>query len=265
MNEFQNTELTYLCHMKHNLLIILLFLSFYASEAQVLNIERERIKTDTTGWSGTGKLTFNLISNTKKFTEGGLRTHIQFKTKRSLCLALTEYELIKSEDDDFSNKGMVHLRYNYKLNSVLTAEAFTQAQFNKVLNLNFRGLTGAGLRAKVLGFDNFRLYTGAAYMFEYEEPVAPNPHEYNHRLSSYLSFTIKVNSGFSLINTLYYQPLLSGFSDYRISTNLDMVIRISKKLSYVTTLEYLSDNRPLPEMPRNIYSFKNSLLFDFGR
>lgn len=251
--------------MKNILLVILLFLAFNTCDAQVLNIERERIKTDTTGWSGTGKLSFNLIKNTKKFNEGGLRTHLQYKTMRSLYLALTEYELIQSEDDEFSNKGMIHLRYNYKLNSVFTAEAFTQAQFNKVLNLNFRGLTGAGMRAKILGFNNFRLYTGASYMYEYEEPVHPNPHEYNHRMSSYISFTIKPNQGFSLINTMYFQPLIGDFSDYRISLNLDMVIRISQRLSYITSLEYLSDNRPLPEMPRNIYSFKNGLLFDFGK
>ena len=252
--------------MKFRLFLILIILGFvFMVQAQVLNIERERIVTDTTGWSGTGKLTLNLISNIKQFTEMGVKAHVQYKTKRSLSLALSDYEVIKSDKDDFSNKGLQHFRYNYKINKLLTAEGFTQAQFNKVLNLNFRGLVGAGMRFSLLKLDHLRLYSGLAYMYEYEEPSKEYPIERNHRMSSYLSLTYRMNKNFKLVNTSYYQPRIDYFADYRLSNNLDILLKITQRLSYVMTLEYILDNKPLPGIPRNIYSLKNGLVFDFGK
>ncbi|MDY0103146.1 MAG: DUF481 domain-containing protein [Lentimicrobium sp.] len=252
--------------MKVRLLLLwLVFGMLFTAESQVLNIERERIVTDTTGWSGTGKFSFNLISNVQKFTELGLNLHVQYKTKRSLWLALSDYEVIKSSVSDFSNKGLQHFRYNYKLNNAFTAEAFSQVQFNKVLNLNFRGLAGAGLRIKILGKEQFRLYSGLAYMFEYEEPSKLDFVEYNHRISTYLSMTYRLNDNFTLINTSYYQPRIDYFTDFRFSDNLDIIFKITKRMSYVLSLEYIIDNKPLPGIPGDIYSLKNSLVFDFGK
>lgn len=252
--------------MKFRIFLISVGLGFVSIvQGQVLNIERERIVTDTTGWSGTGKVTLNLINNIQQFTEMGINAHVQYKTERSLWLALSDYEVIKSDESDFSNKGLQHFRYNYKINKLLTAEAFTQAQFNKVLNLNFRGLAGAGLRFKLLKMDNLRMYSGVAYMFEYEEPSHEYEIERNHRLSTYLSLSYRMNENFKLVNTVYYQPRFDYFADYRISNNLDIVLKITQRMSYVMSLEYILDNKPLPGIPRNIYSLKNSLVFDFGK
>ncbi len=246
-------------------LVTLFSIAVAFADAQVLNIERERIKTDTTGWSGSGGLSINLISNTQRFTEIALGAHLQYKTNRSLTLALSDYEIIKSETDDFSNKGMQHFRYNYKMTKVVTWEAFTQAQFNKVLNLKFRGLLGSGPRFKILGLESFRVYSGIAYMIEYEVPEGDDNAETSQRFSSYISLTFKVGDGFSLINTTYFQPKISTFSDHRVSNNTDLVFKITRHLSYALAFEHLTDTRPLPEVPTNIYSLKNKLLLDFGK
>lgn len=246
-------------------LVSLFSMAIAIADAQVLNIERERIKTDTTGWSGTGGLSVNLISNTQRFTEIALGAHLQYKTNRSLTLALSDYEIIKSETDDFSNKGMQHFRYNYKINKTLTWEALAQAQFNKVLNLKFRGLLGTGARFKVLGHESFRVYTGIAYMLEYEIPEGDGKKETSNRFSSYISLTFKVGDGFSLINTTYFQPKISSFKDHRVANNTDLVFKITKHLSYALAFEHLTDSRPLPGVPENIYSLKNKLLLDFGK
>lgn len=250
--------------MKH-LLFALFTLSVAALNAQVLNIERQRIKTDTTGWSGSGGLSVNLLSNTRRFTEIALGVHLQYKTDRSLILALSDYEIIKSETDDFSNKGMQHFRYNYKLNKVVTWEAFTQAQFNKVLNLKFRGLLGSGPRFKILGLESFRIYSGIAWMLEYEIPEGNLKAETNNRFSSYISLTFKVGDGFSLINTTYFQPKISFFGDRRIANNTDLVFKITKHLSYALSFEHLTDTQPMPGTPSTVYALKNKLLLDFGK
>jgi hypothetical protein len=77
--------------------------------------------------------------------------------------------------------------------------------------------------------------------------------------------TFRLNGNFTLINTSYYQPRIDYFTDFRFSDNLDIIFKITKRMSYVLSLEYIIDNKPLPGIPGDIYSLKNSLVFDFGK
>lgn len=253
------------------LYLLLVYLIPVNLTAQVLNIERERLKTDTTGLAGSVKVNVNVIKNVEKLTEIGFFSHLQYKTNRSLYLLLLDYNLIKSAKDDFSNNGMSHLRFNYKLTPLVSVEAFTQAQFNKVLGINFRALTGAGPRFKVIGSDHFRLYSGLAWMIEHEEPVkiednlVQNPIETVHRVSSYISFTLKVTDNLLITNTTYYQPRPDKFKDYRISTDLAAIFKITKMMSFSFSYAFLFDNVPFEGVPGQVYTIKNGLIIDFGR
>ncbi|MDD2527471.1 MAG: DUF481 domain-containing protein [Lentimicrobiaceae bacterium] len=259
--------------MKKTLFLYFLWIYLIPANAtaQVLNIERERLKTDTTGLAGSVKVNVNLIKNVEKLTEIGFFSHLQYKTPRSLYLLLLDYNLIKSVKDDFSNKGMSHLRFNYKLTPVVSLEIFTQAQFNKVLGINFRALAGAGPRFKVIGNDHFRLYSGLAWMIEHEEPVKIEsdlyqmPVETVHRASSYLSFTINVTDNLLITNTTYYQPRPDKFNDYRISTDLAAIFKITEMMSFSFSYVYLYDKVPSVGVPDLVYTIKNSLIIDFGR
>ncbi|GAB1405609.1 MAG: DUF481 domain-containing protein [Lentimicrobiaceae bacterium] len=256
---------------KQLLLIIILIYLAPAANAQVLNIERERLKTDTAGLAGSVKVNVNVIKNVKKLTETGFFSHLQYKKNRSLFLLLLDYNLIKSGKDDFSNNGMSHLRYNYKITPVVSAEAFGQAQFNKVLGINYRSLAGAGPRFKILGKPGFRLYAGVAWMLEHEEPVKKedalfqNSTETLHRLSSYVSFTIKPVDNLLITNTTYFQPRPDKFNDYRISTDLSAFFKVTKIISFTFSYSYLFDKVPFEGVPAQVYAIKNGLIVDFGK
>ena len=185
------------------------------AQAQVLNIEQERLVTDTTGWAGTADLKFAYFKNKTEFWSAGADLHLQYKTKKSLYLWLTDYSLARSSGESFANSGVQHLRYNYKILDWFTAEAFTQAQFNEVLNVKFRWLLGGGPRFKIVKTKPFRLYGATLYMYEYEELADTSVIHRDHRLSSYLSMTLKIKDNLSLINTTYYQPKFADFSDFR--------------------------------------------------
>ena len=248
------------------------FLAGYTGElgAQVLNIERERLKADDNKWIGSAKFSLNLTANTQKFTEFGLDLHLQYKDEKNLYLFLTDNELIKSQSDDFSNKGLVHFRYNRDLTKVIIFEAFTQAQYNKVLSLRFRGLAGVGPRFKILKKEKFRVYSGIAYMYEYEVPVpkegiimdTEEPGSY-HRISSYVSMSVKLSDNFFISSTTYFQPRVDLISDYRLSLNIEAIFKISERLSFELSYQHTTDNMPLEGMPRRVYSIQNKLVLDF--
>lgn len=243
-------------------LIILAFLAT-SLQGQVMNIEQERMQTDTTGWAGSAALSFQYLKNKTEFWSAGANIHLQYKTKKSLYLWLTNYSLAKSAGESFANSGIQHLRYNYKILDWLTAEAFTQAQFNEVLSVKFRWLLGGGPRFKAVQTKPFRLYLGTLYMYEYEEISDTAIYHRDHRLSAYVSFTLKIKDNLSLINTTYYQPKFNDFADYRISSQTDLKIKISKHFAFITSYIYYYDAVPAENIPSETHNLQNSLTFDF--
>jgi hypothetical protein len=232
---------------------------------QILNIEQERIRTDTTGLSGNARVSFDLVQNQKQaFTFNG-RAHLQFKTPRDLVLLLGDCSLIRAGGSDFSNTGFAHLRFNRRLSRPFTVEAFVQAQSNRILEVRFRGLAGAGLRARALKSERFRLYAAALPMFEYEELEQVPFHHRDLRLSTYASWTWKASDWISVVHTVYVQPLFRDPADFRVASQADLVMHLSDAFSLALVVAYQTDSRPPPGVVRAVYSYRNVVSFDFGR
>lgn len=231
--------------------------------SQVLNIEQQRIITDTTGWAGTSQISTSYTKTVNSLLTVNWKNHVQFKTDSSLYLMFIDYGLAKSRSSDFDNAGTVHFRYNRKINKYFTLEAFTQGQFNKLLNVRFRWLTGIGPRFKVVGKKNFRVYFASLYMYEYEEVESPLLFHRDHRISSYVSITCKHKSGTILTNTLYYQPLATRIGDYRVYNQFDLNFRITKSLSFTTSWKYFYDSNPPEGVVHATHYLGNGLTFKF--
>ncbi len=246
------------------IIIILFFvLSVFTLRAQILNIEQERINSDTSRWAGSAKTSFQYSKNGQEIWSGGAYMHIQYKTKRSIFLTLSEYNLTKASGSDFVNAGAQHFRYNYKINDRFTGEMFTQFQFNKVLKVKFRWLLGAGPRVKIVKTKPFSLYFAAAYMYEYEELYDTDILNRNHMLSSYLSSNLKIRDNLSFINTTYFQPKISNFSDYRVLSQSDLKVGITKHFSFLVSYIYSYDAFPAIGVPKETHYLGNSIAFNF--
>jgi len=244
-------------------LLIILISTVISASAQILNIEQERIKTDTTGWAGSAKISFQFTKTDEELWTGGAYTHVQYKTKRSLYLSLTEYNLNKCSGSDFVNAGAQHFRYNYKFKDYFIGELFTQFQFNKVLEVKFRWLLGAGPRIRIVNTKPFMMHIAALYMYEHEELYNSDLINRNHRMSSYVAFTYKIHENLSLINTSYFQPKINDFSDFRVLSQSDLKISISKHFSFLLSYLYTYDTFPATGVPKNTHYLGNSLTYEF--
>ena len=85
---------------------------------------------------------------------------------RHLVLLKNEIEFQRIEGDKFENRGIQHLRYNYKLLPNITLEVFGQGQYNKVSKIDFRGLVGTGPRFKLTQLEDYKFYLGTLLMYE---------------------------------------------------------------------------------------------------
>jgi hypothetical protein len=248
------------------LFLIVCFFGFnYSINAQIVNIESKRFKTDTTGWEGSLNTRFNLEKNIQRIFSIGLGAHLQYKSKntKNLYLFLTDFNFLRAKDEKFLNGGFAHLRYNYKVNKWLRMEAFFQTQYNRIIKLKHRELLGFGPRFKLSKFEDLRCYVGTLYMFEYEELVDNITIEKNHRLSSYVSLSMFPRDNVSISTTTYFQPKINDFSDFRISTDNKLGIGITSnfKLNILFHLGY--DALPPVGIPKLTYAFQNGFEMEF--
>lgn len=249
-------------------LLFILFSFFFSSLfAQIINIEKARIRSkDSIGWSGNLNGGFSLNKNTKLLLSLNSAAQVQYKNRKNLYLLLGRLEFTKADQEAFVNNTFLHFRYNYKINKWLRWEAFAQIQNNVITRIKFRGLIGTGPRHKVWDKEKFSLYAASLYMFEYdEENTATNQILYlqEHRQSSYLSLTWKPNGNFECQSTTYYQPKWGYFEDFRLLCDVNLKFKVATHLSYSTVFNGLYDAFPAVNIPKTIYSFSNRLSYEF--
>ena len=100
-------------------------------------------------------------------------------------------------------------------------------------------------------------------MNENEQNIGVEMVQNNHRLSSYVSFTLSPNDKFSLVSTTYFQPLFTDFSDRRISTSLDLKSYLTKKLYLDLNYNFLDDSKPAEGVVNTIYEMTAGIGLEF--
>lgn len=251
--------------MKNGFLFILCFFVGQWTFSQIVNIEKERYQTDTTGWKGSFDAGIALSKQAKQVFILSASAHVQYKSKRHLYLILGSYDWIKSKEESFVHSGFVHFRFNYKMKKDwIRWEAFTQVQFNKANGLKMRFLVGTGPRFKIMNFKYYKCYVGTLYFFEREKSIKSSDILNQIRFGGYLSFTLHPKKYMEWISTTYYQPLVNNIHDYRIASENKLVFRFTKLFSMGISFKANYDTRPPKGAVANLtYEFKNNFTLDF--
>jgi len=253
------------------LLVHVLILSFTLPlTAQVVNTEKMRSDEPPEGWVTEVNLTLGLTRNKAGQTVSlGSRGRLEHLKNKRRWLLFGSYNLTQFKDVDepdavpknFANNAYGHLRYNYEISDLLTWEAFSQTQFDEVQEMQIRVLNGTGPRFKLIENEKLHLFLGALYMYEYEETTDLSELTYNrtHRLSSYASLGLQVTETFTVNHVTYFQPDLTNWQDYRISTETTLAFNITNKLSFTTYFQLVYDTRPPITVPETMYVLNNGL------
>ena len=232
-------------------------------QAQIVNMERARIQSDSTGWMGNAGASFSLTKNKVQVMAVDADAQWQYKANRHLYLLAGNFGLLKSAGSTLIQQSLVHLRYNYKCDATLRWEIFTQWQKNAVTLIENRFLFGTGPRFKIVGHEKFRWYAGCLLMFESEREKTPEQTLHtDFRNSSYLSFTFVPSPSLELISTTYFQPLLQNLNDYRLLNQVLMRVKAGKYWAVRLDWHYLFDKKPVPGIPREIYKFSTGFDVD---
>lgn len=248
------------------LVIILFFILLYSSsQAQVINVETLRRKTDSAKWTGSVSLDASFVRNKNNIFKIANKADVQFNNKKELWLFINDLKFEKAAGESFVNKGTQHLRYNHRVTNTIKIEGFLQAQYDAISEIDFRGLIGAGPRFRLVAKEDYRFYLGTLVMYEHEKTsdIEEDRIHKDFRATTYLSFTIYLTEAIGIVSTSYYQPRLDAIKDYRFSSNTSILFRIWENLAFKTTFIYNFDAYPVVTIPKSQYEFTNGLLFTF--
>lgn len=245
------------------LFFVLMVFSFPAEAQLIVNVENSRIQSDTTGWKGTVGTSFSFAKNVEEVLNINGAFHLQYKTQKDLYLILANYNLLKANNQNYTNNMFYHLRYNRKLGKVVRWEAFTQWQQNNVTNIGLRALYGTGPRFQVKESEEVKVYVGALVMFEHEKDINPNVSYNDVRGDNYVTCTYKPNNIFDVTATTFYQPSLRNPKDFRILNQITFNVKVSKHLAIITNWDYSYDAYPAAGTPRVNYTISNGINYTF--
>lgn len=255
--------------LNYTSLIFLIFhLTPLSAKSQLVNIESQRIQTDSIRFAGNFTTAYN-YQETNNIPLAILKSALIFQGKskslKHIFLLLGSYDLSKSGQLKLSNAGFGHFRYNYKINKTIRWELYNQLQFNELLSLKYRYIIGTGARIKLNKDQVFKMYIGVSAFYEYEQiRDAQKTINQNARFSNYFVLNIRLpKERGEIISTTYYQPLIAKFNDYRISSQTTLALNITKKLSFTSSFMYFFDQLPPDDVDKKMIQFENGIRLTF--
>lgn len=256
----------------------LLIIAAHSSFGQILNVEKSRIKEDSSNYF-TGNLGFSFSLFNRDAGEDQPNNFLGLSANADLAYfsELHSYQTINilnytaAQDKAVIRTGYSHFRINLMRLQRLSYELFTQYQYDLGRGLETRWLGGGGLRLNIVKKENFSLTSGTGIMYEIEEWESPGEDDRiieSNLLKStnYISTRVKVNEHVDFNTITYYQTghddEISAFR-HRISADANINVKLTDKLALRTTFNCTYENRPIVPITKFIYAITNGIQVNF--
>jgi hypothetical protein len=216
------------------LVFLVLFLYPSMSLAQVVNIEGDRDKKKE-GLHGSIESGFTLLNGNIRVLQTQHTLRLDYDVGKDHLLLMGSKGYGKQDGKTFQNDSFAHMRWTSMWARRTGSEIFSQVQQDEFKRLTLRVLLGGGVR-----FALNPLSIGVGGMLDYEEVGQA---DLVGRASTYLSyFNSWGDLGARLV--VYYQPLFSDPSDYRLSSVGAIEFKANSIFSLSNEASYLYDTAP---------------------
>jgi hypothetical protein len=239
-------------------------------DAQLVNIENLR-KNEKQGLQASVSANYSLTKNTKTINSFKADWGIQYLHKQHTFLFLGGFSLLKIDtSQQLINGGFEHLRYNYKINPEghLSLEAFIQHQTNAIKYLERRIINGYGPRCQVIDGENFDLFLAPMIMYEYEIYNDDYNTITNQMKGDFiLTFAWGISDILRMNHVTYFQPKLSNWNDFRLSSQTGFYVTLIKQLKFGVSFDIAYDSKPPVKdgvpLTKLFYTSQNFLTYTF--
>lgn len=246
--------------------LLLLFVA--APAAAQINTEKMRIAEDVEGFTTTAAASFTFRTGNRDALDLGLGGRLDYRTDGFASFLTGNILFSEVEGRTFLNQGFAHLRAIFRpYEARLRPEVFLQTERNESQLLTRRYLAGGGLRLTLFRDSTFAAFLGSTPMVEYEllkrSRVEVEPETTVGRWSNYLVLKVELTDIITFVNTIYVQPRIDGFDDYRILDEGGLDVQITKSLALRVALNLRYDSEPPADLDRFDVLVRNGLALTF--
>jgi hypothetical protein len=258
--------------------VILLFLFYSPTFSQILNVEKSRLEEDSSKYFiGKASLGVNLnnrgVINDQAITFLGINasTDLAYFSKKNTYMFINFLNYISNNGNAFVSAGYTHFRIHLNRKNKLSYETFAQYQYDRPRGMNYRRLSGAGVRFELYKSKVINLNTGNGFFIEQEgwqSPVQDVPFQNVIFIKSnnYFSVRYNVNENLKLNSIAYYQvgyDKVVNLFRQRISGEANINVKISQKISMKTSFTSTYENHPIVPIRKFIYTLLNGIEVNF--
>ncbi|MFZ1519890.1 MAG: DUF481 domain-containing protein [Ignavibacteriaceae bacterium] len=224
-----------------------------------INTERYRLDSDSRGFSGIADIEITAITGNTDLQIIHLGGRLNYNWGESYTFLVADGGFGWDEGEQIFDQALMHIRHVHSVTELIQVEAFTQIDFNKNRLLNERELIGAGLRFRILKYDNLKLRLGTSYFFEHEyyDVSANSIHGnnlYASRFSSYLTLEYEIKDNVKLMMISYIQPQIGKWEDFRVISDNSLIVELSSVVDLKVSFNLRYDSKP-PETIKSADTF----------
>ena len=232
-----------------------------SANAQIINTLRGWDQ-DEPGWSGEIAAAIAIAQGNTEYFEFDLGASAQYWQDRHRVRALASSARRTASEIEVANATILHLRYNYRLTPAVHSLLFVQAQRNPFQRIDGRYLLGLGARFDVVRAESWDASLGAAYMREREDltdddtgAIARNRGNFFASVLGRITEQVRVDA------YAYYQPVITDFSDARVSAGSNLDVALVGELALITGFRYAYNSQPAPGVEKSDMWLRTGLRF----
>lgn len=221
-----------------------------STSAQIVNVQPLMRKENPDGFTLHVKGAFEWTTGSTQLLKVNLGLAGRYISGKHLVLGIADGGYAEESANRFISKTFEHLRYRYRFMKWFGMEAFTQYQYDEFRRIDLRFLGGLGPRFVPFSNDILEISIGSAYMYEFNRNAAgsypdSSQENYYHRWSNYMNIDLDIAKNLSFFATVYIQPDLQDFSNYRLLNENTLTIKINSWFSIALHGTITYDSRPL--------------------
>lgn len=252
--------------MRNILLTFLVIISFNVKSQTIINTEK-LISQEDSGFvfSSINNLSIESGNSSLQQIDGSLM--FGFAGNKNVLRVFGNYKFLFNNNENLISRTAAQIRHNYLLKNEFRTFAFYQAQNNSSLILKRRQLFGGGLRRIFTLTDSLSLDFGSGVFYENEvldseKLSAGETQDCNtYRMANVLSLRFIKLKNISLINTVYFQPNIKDFSDFRFFNELSLGFKINEFMGLSIGFVYRYDSQPPMILKNEDFNFSTGISF----
>lgn len=248
--------------------VLALFL-WAGTATAIVNIEGQRHHDNAPeGLSGSIGITVDGASGNTDKNNIGIKGRAQWQHTHVTELLLFSQNYGEANNRRNTNKAFLHARHIEQLNPQKAVECFAQVEKNEFSRLSIRSLLGFGMRF-TLSEDlsqGTHLGLGAFYSREALEAktgLTDNGRTELGRFNTYIAHHQTINEHLSLSSTTYYQPAIEDTSDYRLTEEASLSVKLVSSLTLKLALDISHDNQPPQSVEKTDISYTSGIEYLF--